>query len=207
MGAQDSDTGSRLEMFQANGALTVILDGEDANGGGGYLQLRNGAGVGTITLDSDFSGEGRITTQVLEITGGSDLSENFDIQTPNAGPGMIVSIDPTHPGELTVSNRAYDRTVAGVVSGAGGVKPGMLMGQRNSKADGKHPVALTGRVYCLVDASTDAIAPGDLITTSATPGHGMKVNDPTRAQGAIIGKAMTGLASGHGLVLLLVNLQ
>ena len=207
VGAQDSDTGSRLEMSQANGVLTVILDGEVGNGGGGYLQLRNGAGTGTITLDSDASGEGRITTQVLEITGGADLSENFDIQTPDAKPGMIVSIDPTHPGELTVSNRAYDRTVAGVVSGAGGVKPGMLMGQRHSKADGKHPVALTGRVYCLVDASAGAIEPGDLITTSTTPGHGMKVIDHARAQGAIIGKAMTGLASGNGLVLLLVNLQ
>jgi hypothetical protein len=120
---------------------------------------------------------------------------------------MIVSIDPLRPGELVVSARAYDRTVAGVLSGAGGVKPGLLMGQRNSKADGKHPVALTGRVYCLVDASEAAIAPGDLITTSATPGHGMKVTDHDRAQGAIIGKAMTGLASGRGLILLLVTLQ
>lgn len=120
---------------------------------------------------------------------------------------MIVSIDPTHPGELSVSARAYDRTVAGVVSGAGGVKPGMLMGQRSSKADGKHPVALTGRVYCFVDASLGAIEPGDLITTSDTPGHGIKVNDHARAQGAIIGKAMTGLVSGKGLVLVLVSLQ
>ncbi|MSU58977.1 MAG: hypothetical protein EXS35_12555 [Pedosphaera sp.] len=207
LGAQPSTGGSRIEMTQGDGTLTVILDGEVGTGGGGYLQLRNGAGVGTITLDSDFSGEGRITTQVLEITGGSDLAENFDIQSPHAEPGMIVRIDPAHPGELAVSDRAYDRTVAGVVSGAGGVKPGMLMGQRNSKADGKHPVALTGRVYCLVDASHGAVEPGDLITTSATPGHGMKVTDHTRAHGAIIGKAMTGLANGKGLVLLLVSLQ
>ena len=158
-------------------------------------------------LDADFGGEGRITTQVLEITGGSDLSENFDIQSPHVAPGMIVRIDPAQPGELAVSDRPYDRTVAGVVSGAGGVKPGLLMGQRNTKADGRHPVALTGRVYCLVDASAGAIAPGDLITTSATPGHGMKVTDHARAQGAIVGKAMTGLASGKGLVLVLVSLQ
>jgi hypothetical protein len=66
---------------------------------------------------------------------------------------------------------------------------------------------LTGRVYCLVDASTGAIEPGDLITTSATPGYGMRVTDHARAQGAIIGKAMTGQASGKGLVLVLVSLQ
>jgi hypothetical protein len=108
---------------------------------------------------------------------------------------------------LVVSARAYDRAVAGVISGAGGVKPGMLMGQRQTKADGRYPVALTGRVYCLADAGPGAIAPGDLITTSDLPGHGMKATDPARTPGAIIGKAMTGLASGRGLVLVLVSLQ
>jgi hypothetical protein len=208
-GAQTSTSGARLELSQANGTNTVILDGEVGNGGGGYLQLRNGSGVGTITLDSDFSGEGRITTQVLQITGGSDLSEQFDVRSAQDAPepGMIVCIDPANPGELTVSTGAYDRAVAGVMSGAGGVKPGMLMGQVGSKADGKHPVALTGRVYCFVDADAGAVRPGDLITTSCTPGHGMKVTDHARAQGAIIGKAMTGLASGRGLVLVLVSLQ
>jgi hypothetical protein len=207
IGEQPGASGGRIEMSQGNGALTVILDGEVGAGGGGYLQLRNGAGTGTITLDSDSAGDGRVTTQVLEITGGSDFSENFDIRTGDAQPGMLVSIDPAHPGELAVSERAYDRTVAGVVSGAGGVKPGLRMGQRNSVADGSHPVALTGRVYCLVDADRGAVEPGDLITTSDTPGHGMKVSDYARAHGAIIGKAMTPLAGGSGLVLVLVSLQ
>ncbi len=207
IGEQPGASGGRIEMTQGNGALTVILDGEVGAGGGGYLQLRNATGAGTITLDSDSAGDGRVTTQVLEITGGSDFSENFDIRSGDAQPGMLVRIDPAHPGELAVSDRAYDRTVAGVVSGAGGVKPGLMMGQRGTVADGKHPVALTGRVYCLVDADRGAIEPGDLITTSDTPGHGMKVGDYTRAQGAIIGKAMTPLGSGRGLVLLLVNLQ
>ena len=65
---------------------------------------------------------------------------------------MIVSIDPKNPGELILSATEHDKKVAGIVSGAGGVKPGMLMGQRGTPADGKHPVALTGRVYCWVDA-------------------------------------------------------
>ena len=121
---------------------------------------------------------------------------------------MLVSIDAQKPGELVLSTRAYDRAVAGVVSGAGGVKPGMLMAQSGTKADGKHPVALTGRVYCYLDADAGgAIQPGDLITTSPTPGHGMKVTDPARAQGAIIGKAMSSLSQGQGLVLVLVSLQ
>jgi len=122
-------------------------------------------------------------------------------------PGMVVSIDPESPGDLVVSNKAYDRRVAGIISGAGGVKPGMLMGQEGSKADGTNPVALTGRVYCWADASYGPIQPGDLLTTSNIPGHAMKVTDYARAPGAIIGKAMTSLAEGKGLVLVLVSLH
>jgi len=51
------------------------------------------------------------------------------------------------------------------------------------------------------------IVPGDLLTTAATPGHAMRVTDPTKASGAILGKAMTGLSEGRGLVLVLVSLQ
>ena len=200
-------TGGFCELRNASGAVGLRLDGED--GGGGLVQIRNAAGAVTITLDGDLTGDGRITTQELQITGGSDLSEQFDISPlgNELKPGMIVSIDPQNPGQLMPSTKSYDRTVAGVISGAGGVKPGMLMGQKGTKADGQHPVALTGRVYCWVDATHSAVEPGDLITTSDTPGHGMKVADYSKAHGAVIGKAMTSLPEGKGLVLLLVSLQ
>jgi hypothetical protein len=205
-GAESPSTGSRLDMYRGDGARTVVLDAE-GDTGGGFMEFYKANGTRTVWIEADSAGEGRITTQVLEITGGSDFSENFEIRSEGAQPGMLVKIDPAHPGELALSDRDYDRTVAGVVSGAGGVKPGVLMGQRATIADGRRPVALTGRVYCLVDADRGAIEPGDLITTSDTPGHGMKVGDHARAQGAVIGKAMTGLASGRGLVLVLVSLQ
>lgn len=178
---------------------------------GSTLVLRNAAGTPKITLNTNVGGDGRITTQELEITGGSDLSENFDV-TGRFGieapvPGMVVSIDPENPGQLALSGTPYDRMVAGVVSGAGGIETGLLMGQKGSEADGAYPVALTGRVYVWVDASYGAISPGDMLTSSATPGHAMKVGDYTQAQGAILGKAMTALPEGQGLVLMLVTLQ
>ncbi len=205
-----ANDGGLISIKNALGNERIELDGDDGDGGAA-IRLKNINGVTTITLDGDgpTGVNGRITTQELQITGGSDLSEHFDIQAlENAPrPGMVVCIDPSHPGELTVSSRAYDRTVAGVISGAGGVNPGMLMGQSGTKADGKHPVALTGRVYCLADTANGAIQPGDLLTTSGLPGHAMKVTDPGQAQGAIIGKAMTALDHGQGLVLVLVSLQ
>jgi hypothetical protein len=170
-----------------------------------YLSNRSSGGIKAAELRSD----GRFVVDVLQIEGGADLSEHFDIHAEGEAPapGMVVCIDPDHPGQLSVSQAAYDTRVAGVISGAGGINPGMLMGQRDSLAGGEHPVALTGRVYCLVDATQHAVRPGDLLTTANTPGHAMKVTDHERARGAIIGKAMTPLAGGRGLVLVLVSLQ
>jgi hypothetical protein len=77
-----------------------------------------------------------------------------------------------------------------------------------SRSDGRHAaLALVGRVYCQVDASYGAIDVGDLITTSPTPGYGMVARDPIRSFGATIGKACAPLATGRGLVPVLVALQ
>ncbi len=149
---------------------------------------------------------GETHTQSLEILGGADLSERFEIESADVTiePGMVVSIDAEHEGKLVVSRDAYDRRVAGIISGAGKIKPGMLMGQEGTVASGAHAVALTGRVYC---KAVGPIEPGDLLTTSNIPGHAMKAIDRERSQGAIIGKAMSRLERGTGLVLILVNLQ
>jgi hypothetical protein len=121
---------------------------------------------------------------------------------------MVVVIDAAHPGDLRLADQPYDGKVAGVISGANNLAPGMVMSaQGQDKADGKHPVAMTGRVWVYVDASFGAVEPGDLLTTSATPGHAMLASDHGRAFGAVIGKAMTELKEGKGLVLVLVNLQ
>lgn len=173
----------------------------------GYGAAFNNFGGGVAVL---VSGLAQVTT--LQILGGADLAEPFDVAPAQQGgtiePGMVVSIDAAKPGDLRLCDRAYDTRVAGVISGANGLKPGMVMASEGSEhADGEHPVAMTGRVWCWVDASQGAITPGDLLTTSDTPGHAMKATDVDRRAGAVIGKAMTGLERGRGLVLVLVSLQ
>lgn len=201
--------GGAISLRNEHGELTVAIDGDQ--GDAGFIGMRDSDGNLKIQLDADWQGTGfsRMVTDVVEIRGGSDLSEKFDIHA-NSGspaPGMVVSIDPNQPGKLVVADQAYDSKVAGIISGAGGVRPGMLMGQSGSIADGAYPVALSGRVYCLADASNGAIQPGDLLTSSSAPGHDMKVTDAARANGAILGKALTSLPEGKGLVLVLVSLQ
>jgi hypothetical protein len=170
------------------------------------IQDNGNVGIGTMNPRAKLEVAGMVRTNVLQITGGSDLAEPF-AASGFIKPGMVVAIDPERPGKLRIANKPYDRTVAGIVSGADGISPGLTMQHQGTVRDGSLPVALTGRVYCWADASNGPIRPGDLLTSSGTPGHAMKVTNHAKAHGATIGKAMTKLEQGEGLVLVLVALQ
>jgi hypothetical protein len=150
--------------------------------------------------------DGRISASVVEIRGGADLAERFNVSGDQVEPGTLMVIDAANPGHLTISRSAYDTKVAGIVSGAGDVKPGLTLHQAGVM-EGNTEVAIAGRVYVKAISSNGAIEPGDLLTTSDRPGYAMKATDPARSHGAIIGKAMTALKDGESLVLVLVNLQ
>ena len=144
--------------------------------------------------------------RALTIRGGADLAEPFAMSHDGIEPGTVVVIDEKNPGKLKRSTRAYDKKVAGIVSGANGIRPGISMIQEDVLEAGEN-VALSGRVYVKTDTGAGAIEPGDLLTTSSTAGHAMKAADHNKSQGAIIGKAMTSLNEGTGMVLVLVTLQ
>ena len=107
---------------------------------------------------------------------------------------------------MVSSQRAYDKRVAGVVSGAGDYKPGIVLDKQQSESH-RQPIALVGKVYCKVDAQYGAIEVGDLLTTAPTLGHAMKASDPLKAFGAVIGKALRPLKEGQGLIPILIALQ
>lgn len=160
-----------------------------------------------------FETRGNVSAKTVTIRGGADIAEPFAINN-NASvesaikAGMIVSIDTNEPGSLTLSNRAYDRNVAGIISGAGGINAGLTLTQEGTLAAGEYPVALTGRVYAWVDADVGGeVKPGDLLTTSSTLGHAMKATNSNQVIGTTLGKAMTPLKSGRGLVLVLLASQ
>jgi hypothetical protein len=146
----------------------------------------------------------RVTT--LQITGGADLAEPFAMKEEELPKGSVVVIDDEHPGQLKQSAGAYDTRVAGIISGANGVHPGIALHQQGV-LEGSENVALSGRVYVRADASGGPIRPGDLLTTSDKPGRAMRVADRDRAAGAVLGKAMSALEAGEGMVLVLVSLQ
>jgi len=193
--------------------------------GGGYGITSRGSDVGlytqnitvpeskvflaTTAVAGDFYGNvvfrNNISVEGDVILTGADCAEEFDMaEAAEIEPGTVAVFD--QDGVLHQSHQAYDKRVAGVVSGAGDYKPGLILDRRQSQ-DYRVPVALVGKVYCKVDAQYAPIEVGDLLTTSPTLGHAMKAEDPVKAFGSVIGKALRPLEVGQGMIPILIALQ
>ncbi|HEX2296137.1 MAG TPA: hypothetical protein VHN37_12625, partial [Actinomycetota bacterium] len=186
----DDAVGNRLLHFQNEFAALYI----GGSGTEGDVIVRNGDGVETIKLDG---GQGDI------ILSNADCAEEFDV-AEDAPPGSVMVIGDDE--RLTPSTTPYDRRVAGVLSGAGEYRPGIVLGRQAGATD-RPAIALAGKVYCRVDATHGAVESGDLLVSSATPGHAMRATDAARWPGAVLGKALRPLHEGRGLVPILVTLQ
>jgi hypothetical protein len=234
LGGKNADGG--LMLYHKNqqenrkfAKATIHLDGS-----AGQITMRNAAGQDRVFVDAsngdvwlggkDASGDIMLfhkdeqnnhdsSNATIHLDGeagdivlrNADCAEDFDIaEDAAAEPGTVMVIHPD--GRLRPSHEAYDRRVAGVLSGAGNLKPGIVLG-RQQGSSARLPIALTGRVYCLAEASSAPIDAGDLLTTSNLSGFAMKALDPARAFGAVIGKALAPLASGQGLIPVLIALQ
>jgi len=184
---------------------------------GGVVGVNSAGGVGVYGTSDDGVGihgkGGRLAAYFegdVEVTGdlrlaNADCAEDFDVSevTP-VEPGTVMVLG---DGEVLLpSQAAYDQRVAGVISGAGSYRPGIVLDRHDSRRR-RLPVALLGKVYCKVDAQFGAIAVGDPLTTSETPGHAMRAGDPTKAFGAVIGKALRPHTDGQGLIPILIALQ
>jgi hypothetical protein len=172
---------------QVTGALTV----------GGATTLAGGATVtGALHASGNITADGAIAAKYQDVAEWVDAVEDLP-------PGTVVAADPDSVNKVRRSQRAYDPAVLGVVS----TQPGILLGD---EGEGKVAVAQSGRVLVQVDARTGAIKPGDLLVASDIPGVAM-VSKPGKGgfhrPGTIIGKALQGLATGRGAILVLITLQ
>ena len=80
----------------------------------------------------------------------ADCAEDFvvaDMDVAEPGTVMVVSDD----GTLRRSDGVIIERVAGVVSGAGNYKPGIVLDKQPLQPN-RTPIALLGKVYCKVDA-------------------------------------------------------
>jgi hypothetical protein len=198
-----------IELNDENGATKMRLFGSHGHawlgghGEGGLVAIfPSTADNVTDTTKASIFLDGNAGDIILQ---NADCAEEFDVAADvTVEPGTVMVID--DEGRMRPSSTSYDRRVAGVVSGAGSLKPGIVLGRQTSSST-RLPIALTGKVNCYVDASSAPIETGDLLTTSNTPGCAMKALDTAQAFGAVIGKALSPLSTGNGLIPILVALQ
>jgi hypothetical protein len=183
----DNPTDPNIPPSDINGSLVINEGSLFLNKGdvfvSGNLTMRNG---GDVIL--------------------ADCAEEFACSAESGviEAGSVVAVDDT--GMIRPCSRAYDRRAIGVVSGAGVFRPAIVL-DRDDSAGNRVPVALVGKVCCKVDAQYGSVEVGDLLTTSPTCGHAMRVSDPMSALGAVVGKALQPLGQGQGLIPVLVTLQ
>ena len=162
--------------------------------------------VGHVQHNGDVTTTGTHTVNGdIVLTNAADCAEEFDVtDAAEIEPGTVMVLD--QHGAVRSSSEAYDKKVAGVISGAGDYKPGMILDKKDA-SESRMPIALVGKAYCKVDAQYAPVEVGDLLTTSPTPGHAMKADDPFKAFGAVIGKALRPLPSGQAMIPVLIALQ
>jgi hypothetical protein len=190
----------------------VGVIGKGKTGAGVYGESESDAGVKGVSSRGnagEFVGNvhitGNLTTDGDIVLQNADCAEDFDIANEaSVEPGTVMVLG--DEGVLRQSQQAYDKRVAGVISGAGCYKPAIVLDKQSAQRN-RSPIALLGKVFCKVDAGPAPVEVGDLLTTSDTLGHAMKATDSTKAFGSVIGKALRPLKKGQRLIPILIALQ
>jgi hypothetical protein len=173
-----------------------VFIGAADGGNGGRLVVNDDNGKQTITLDG-ASGD--------IVLSNADAAEDFELGGAGAAPGTVMAL--AGDGTVRPSSQGYDHRVVGVVAGAGPHRPAIVLGRRPDGDAPRVPISVMGRAACRADAAYGPIEIGDLLTSSPTSGSAMRAADPSQAFGAVIGKALSPLRHGTGLVDMVIGLQ
>jgi hypothetical protein len=177
---------SRSIALAAYSSVGTIIEGHSGEPGDSELRFKV-SGVGNVYADGTYSSPAGDLAEMLPAAEG-------------LVPGDVLVIAPD--GRLARSSLAGDPAVAGVYS----TRPAFLGGGDTLGAPGHVPLAIAGIVPVRASAEGGVIRPGELLTTSSTPGHAMRAG-PAAGQGTVVGKALEGLEGGEGIIQMLVMLQ
>ena len=194
-----SEAGDALVWLNGSNGKRGLMLSTDSDGGSVSVSDKNEKTVVLLAADNDGAGVVRVNGKQVH-----DYAEIFDISSRQGlKPGSVVAYDPGTDG-MVAASAGNARQVIGVISGAGGFRPGMVIG---SRADGSRdlPVAMSGVIYVRVSGEAGAVQAGDLLVPSSAAGVGMRAADSVAAAGKVFGKALQPWSgAGEGLVRMLV---
>jgi hypothetical protein len=221
-----SNASPTFGWVQANGAFSSFTGVNGAFIGlvpsGVAAWLRNTNSVPGIGTGDIIQGHGVNSVRVFRVdnvgsvfalngyfTSGIDFAESIRVvgKRSQYEPGDVLVIDGNSKERFALSTEPYSTLVAGVYSTKPGItaSPHPVMGL--DQLAKYVPLGVIGIVPTKASTENGAIAPGDLLVTSATPGYVMKGTDRDRMLGAVIGKSLEPLSSGTGKIQVLITLQ
>jgi hypothetical protein len=188
----------------ASGSGTFILEGFDSSPLPENRRFAVMTETGNVLADGAFSGPADFA-EMMTVTG---VKKDYT-------PGDVLVMG--QEGKLARSTKPYSSALVGVYSAQPGFVGDTEITIRGIESyDGplaadRLAVALLGIVPVKVTDENGAIQPGDLLTTSSLPGHAMKAT-PTLVNGiriyptgTILGKALTSLEQGSGVIQVLIT--
>jgi len=161
--------------------VTTIFLGEDLIPTGNLI---SNVGAPTKLLNTIFANNGVFSGNLTAVASSAqyaDLAEMFQ-SDKNYDPGTVVVFGGDK--EITTTNISHDTAVAGVIS----TSPAYTM---NADSEGL-PVALTGRVPCLVKGPVNK---GTVLVTGSTPGTAEALDMLLYKPGCVLGKSLESIAS------------
>lgn len=196
--AGDEGYAGQIMLTDNGGAITVGIGGVNASlrlgaegRSAGQIEIVDSTGARSVVIDG---ASGDITL------GNADCAEEFDVDE-DAIPGSVVAMNET--GNLGLAREPYDSKVVGIISGLGAYRPAIVL-DRHTGPRHRLPVAVLGKVMCLVDADFGPIRKGNLLTSSSRPGYAMAAFDRNKAFGSVVGKALADVEAGQTSIPVLV---
>lgn len=194
-----------LRVDSSSNKLHLLAGGENA-----VMTVTNtSVGISSTTPTATLTVGGNIKAILNDIGGvnakyddatyelGYDMAELFETSEA-VEPGDVLIIG-SQPGKLQKSERTYEKSIVGVVSGAPailfeGSQLQMAPDEGSLKNPHKPPVALVGRVPVKVTLENGPIKVGDYLTTSSKAGYAMRATEP----GSTIGIALESFGFKEG---------
>lgn len=184
-------------LNQGTGQILWLQNGGDINGAnaGDFITCVN---FGENDAQCRILSSGEVRSDVGFNTPAADFAEMLPARE-RLDPGDVLAIG--DDGRLERASQAYQGNVVGVHSTRPGFTGGYPM---TGEVGDRVPLAVVGIVPVKASAENGSIHVGDLLVSSATPGHCMRGEGVERCFGRTIGKALDKLEAGRGTIRALI---